>query len=316
MRWVYYNFLTGYFHVHSVCSSELSGFQPEKSNATGKSHLLRFTAWRQLERHQNFQGSQASWSPLLNTHREKVWVNTKYPALGLPFALYHVCVLYCQWLVAGLYLLCTLSNIVHSNSALILVINRDGGGSPGTVTTQGLSKAGKVGSSSLLHQWGWSSVVLGYRTWGRWDASYRIAAPLCFSSRPFLIKEGQRGSIQRATQVSEPLLTSRLWKSACWWWWRMSFTAARREDEARGRAPQCSSWSAHHFRLGVSTISPGAVPLSHRGQVNRGGKIQTGDLSLGFAGKSSKQQTGNLVTGHRFPRWKPAHYHVDVSIFW
>lgn len=36
--------------------------------------------------------------------------------------------LYCQWLVAGLYLLCTLSNIVHLNSTLILVINRGVGG--------------------------------------------------------------------------------------------------------------------------------------------------------------------------------------------
>lgn len=49
--------------------------------------------------------------------------------------------------------------------------------------------------------------------------------------------------------------------------------------------------------------------------VNRGGKTQTGDLSLGFAGNSSKQWTGNLVMGHRFPRWKPAHYRVDVSVF-
>ena len=38
------SFLMGYFHLRSVCSSELSGFQPEKSNATGKSHLLRSAA--------------------------------------------------------------------------------------------------------------------------------------------------------------------------------------------------------------------------------------------------------------------------------
>lgn len=78
--------------------------------------------------------------------------------------------------------------------------------------------------------------------------------------------------------------------------------AGRREKEARSWAPECCSWSLHHFGLGASTIGLGAVPLSHREQVKRGGKIQSSALSLGFAGNASKQRTGNLVMGRTFPR--------------
>lgn len=42
------SFSMGYFHLRSVCSSELPGFQPEKSNATGKSHLLKICSLKAI----------------------------------------------------------------------------------------------------------------------------------------------------------------------------------------------------------------------------------------------------------------------------